>query len=86
MLSGRLRPAPLTRRILRLVPLLTALALLGLLLTVPVAAPRMALAAQDSPQVSVEISTITPLSPGPKDTLRISGHVVSKGGPDLTEV
>ncbi len=32
------------------------------------------------------ISTITPLSPGPKDTLRITGRVVSRGGPVRTGV
>ncbi|MCW2548612.1 MAG: hypothetical protein JWN96_3072, partial [Mycobacterium sp.] len=74
------------RRISRLVPLLTALALLGLLLTVPDAAPKVQLTAANSPQITVQISTITPLSPGPKDTLRITGRVVSKGGPDLSAV
>jgi hypothetical protein len=86
--SGRLQPAPRRRRIPLGLPLLTVLGLLGLLLTVP-AAPKVAamqLAADSSPQVTVQIATITPLSPGPKDTLRITGRVVSKGGPDLAQV
>jgi hypothetical protein len=82
LLSGRLGPAFLTRRF----PLLMALAVLGVLLITPAAAPRTALMADELPQIAVQISTLTPLSPGPRDTLRISGRVVSTGGPDLTEV
>jgi hypothetical protein len=83
LLSGRLGPALLTRRI----PLLLALAVLGMLLVAPAApSASLTLMAGEAPQISVQISTLTPLSPGPKSTLRITGHVVSAGGPDLTEV
>ena len=47
----------------------------------------MRLVADDTPaKVTLQITTITPLSPGPKDTLRISGRVVSHGGSNLTRV
>jgi hypothetical protein len=86
--SGRRKPAPVIHRILRTVALLSALALLGMLATVPAGtqAPTLRLADAQASQITVQISTITPLSPGPKDTLRISGRVVSMGGPDLADV
>lgn len=50
-------------------------------------APKLRLVADDTPaKVTLQINTITPLSPGPRDTLRITGRVVSHGGSDLTRV
>jgi hypothetical protein len=82
LLSGRLGPALLRRRI----PLLLALAVLGILVLLPATPPKLSPVADQTPQISVQISTLTPLSPGPKDTLRITGRVVSTGGADLSEV
>ena len=49
--------------------------------------PGLRLVADNTPaKVTLQITTITPLSPGPKDTLRISGRVVSRSGSDLTQV
>jgi Family of unknown function (DUF6049) len=49
----------------------------------PVAAREVAAAA---PDVSVLIDTLTPLSPGPKDTLKITGRVLDRAADDLTGV
>jgi len=62
---------------------LTVLLLVGLALIVPAGAR----AAEQAPaQVSVQIATLTPLSPGPKDTLRITGRVLEHSGASLTKV
>ncbi len=50
------------------------------------AAPVVQTAADTLPKVDVQISNITPLAPGPKDTLRITGRVVNEAGPDLSAV
>jgi hypothetical protein len=73
-------------RVARLVVALLA-GLLLVAVTGPIPLPHVRSAAAETPaDVTVQIATITPLSPGPKDTLRITGRLVSRGGPDLTGV
>jgi hypothetical protein len=78
---------PIARRVLRLtVTLLVGILLLALSPTA-LAAPAPALeTASSAPDVIVLIDTLTPLSPGPKDTLRISGRVVDRSAGPLTKV
>ncbi len=84
MLSGR----PIALRVVRL----TILLVVGLLLvatTSPASAATLPPAretAAAAPAVSVLIDSITPLSPGPKDTLKITGRVVDRSAPGLTAV
>ncbi len=65
---------------------LTVLLLIGLSLTLR-ATLSPAQAADTAPaQVSVQVETLSPLSPGPKDTLRITGRVFERSGASLTQV
>jgi hypothetical protein len=80
---------PIALRVVRLtIPLLVGL--LVLVVAPPViAAPAPGAhltAAQTPADVSVLIDTIAPLSPGPKDTLRITGRVLDRSAPGLTAV
>ncbi len=79
---------PIALRVVRL----TVLLLVGLLVLVvappalAAAPPAASLLAAQTPDVTVLIDTITPLAPGPKDTLRITGRVVDRSAPGLTAV
>jgi hypothetical protein len=68
---------------------LTVVALIALSLALPMSKPRPRLVADETTtatQVAVQITTITPLSPGENDTLRITGRVAYKSGPELSQV
>src|SRR5882724_4189574 len=84
LLSGR----PIALRVVQLtIPLLVGLLLLAL--TSPALAtgvPATREAAATSPDVSVLIDTLTPLSPGPRDTLKITGRVLNHDAGALTDV
>jgi hypothetical protein len=69
----------------RLFGSLVALLLAGLF--VAIAPPAVASAPDDDglAKISIQIDTLTPLSPGPKDTLRITGKVINHGGPTVTD-
>ncbi len=76
---------PNALRVLRLtIPLVVGVLLLAL--SPPATASPVRLTAAQPPDVSVLIDTITPLSPGPKDTLRITGRVVDRSAAALTRV
>ena len=76
---------PNALRVLRLtIPLVVGVLLLAL--SSPSTAGPVRLTAAQTPDVSVLIDTITPLSPGPKDTLRITGRVLDRSAPGLTAV
>src|SRR5438128_1206019 len=78
---------PISLRVVRLtIPLLVGLLLL-VLAPPAIAAPALKAQLTAAPaDVSVLIDTITPLSPGPKDTLRITGRVVDRSAGALTRV
>jgi Family of unknown function (DUF6049) len=85
LLSGR----PIALRIVRLtIPLLVGvLPLAAAAPAVGASTPGVRMAAAQTPaDINVLIDTITPLSPGPKDTLRISGRVVDRAAGTLTGV
>jgi hypothetical protein len=83
---------PIALRIVRwAIPFLVGLLVLLTLIPMPSsAAAAPALPAREvaaaGPDVSVLIDTLSPLSPGPKDTLKITGRVVDRSAGDLTDV
>ncbi len=86
--SGR----PIALRVVRrTIPFLAGLlVLVTTALTGPATSAAAGQPAQEvaaaAPDVSVLIDTLTPLSPGPRDTLRITGRVVDRSAGDLTSV
>ncbi|HEX4016784.1 MAG TPA: DUF6049 family protein [Frankiaceae bacterium] len=68
------------------IPLLVGILVLFLAPPALAAPPPVRLTAAETPDVSVLIDTITPLSPGPKDTVRITGRVVDHSAHGLTAV
>ncbi len=52
----------------------------------PGATPPTVTTVDANQQVTVELTNITPLSPGPKDTLRVAGRVVNHTGAQLSSV
>jgi hypothetical protein len=78
----------IARRVVRLaIPFLVGMLVLAICSPAPAAPLTPALeTGAAAPDVSVLIDTLTPLSPGPRDTLRITGRVVNRSAGALTNV
>jgi hypothetical protein len=65
---------------------LVTLLIAGVVVVLAPAAPAAAAPGDDGlAKISVQIDSLTPLSPGPKDTLRITGKVINRGGSTVTQ-